>query len=71
MVIVERLTACVARLHNNVARLYLVDGTNVQHQIHQHSTAQRIMVHGHDHLVLNNHKQQSMWGTAEAASGNV
>ena len=36
VVIDQYLTARVARLNNNVARLYLVEGTNVQQPIPQH-----------------------------------
>ena len=93
VVIDQLLTARVARLNNNVARLYLVDGANVQQQIPQHITltdetganvppflnnylitwtsSYTLWVHGYEHLVLNNQKQQSIRGVAEAASGIV
>jgi len=93
VVIDQHLTARVARLNNNVARLYLVDGADVQQQIPQHITltdetganvppfinnflvtwtsCYTLWVHGHKHLVLNNQKQQSIMGVAEAASGIV
>lgn len=38
VVVDQHLTARLARLNNNVARLYLVDGANVQQQIPQHIT---------------------------------
>ena len=93
VVIDQLLTARVARLNNNVARLYLVDGANAQQQIPQHITltdetganvppfldnflitwtsSYTLWVHGHEHMVLNNQKKQSIRGVAEAASGIV
>ena len=93
VVIDQHLTARVARLINNVARLYLVDSTTVQQPIPQHITltdetganvppflnsflitwtsTYTLWVHGHEHLVLNNQKQHSIRGIAEAASGIV
>jgi hypothetical protein len=93
VVIDQHFTARLARLNNNVARLYLVDGANVQQQIPQHITLTdetganippfinnffitwtssfTLWVHGHEHLMLNNQKQQRIRGVAEAASGIV
>ena len=93
VVIDQHFTARLARLNDNVARLYLVDGADVQQQIPQHITltdetganvppfinnfvitwtsSYTLWVHGHEHLELNNQKQQSIMGVAEAASGIV
>lgn len=85
VVIDQHLTARVARLNNNVPRLYLVEGTSVQQPISEHITLtdetgpnvppflnillviwtstsllDTLWVNGHEHLVLNNQKQQSI-----------
>lgn len=93
VVIDQHLTARIARLNSNVARLYLVDVADVQQHIPQHITltdetgsnvppflnnflitwtsSYTLWVHGREHMVLNNQKQQSIRGVAEAASGIV
>ena len=93
LVLNDKLTTRIERITNDVARVYLVDGQQVQQPVPANvgmtdgagaavppfqnaffvtwSTSYTLTVDGQPYMHLNNQKQQSIEGRADAASGFV